>query len=66
MLPPPVVYITHPTQYNTHNSGVVDSGAINIYFAKEALIHKFDANVPKVHVVTATSQLQRYVGIGTL
>ena len=34
ILPPPVYCSPHPTQYNTHDISVVDSGASNIYFAK--------------------------------
>ena len=59
MSPPPGAYNTHPRQYNTHDTGVDDSGTINIYFEKEAPIQKFDAAAPKVHVGPATGEVQR-------
>ena len=52
--------------YNTHDTGVIDSGASNVYFAKEALIQQFNAAVPKELDWTTTSQVQRALGTGTL
>ena len=66
MLPPPVYFSPHTTQYNTHDTSVVNSGASNIYSAKEILIQNFDATAPKVNFVTATNQVQQSVGMGTL
>ena len=66
ILPPPVVCSTHPTQYNTHNAGVFDSGDRNIYFAKKAPIQKFDDATTKVHIGTANGQVQRSFDMGTL
>ena len=51
-LPPPVAFIPPP-----HTIIIIDSGASNIYFAKEAPIHNYNAAAPKVHVGTATSQV---------
>ena len=66
VLPTPVAWIPHPKQYNTHDTGVVDSGDSNIYFGKEAPIQQFNVDAPKLHVATATVQLQWYVITGTL
>ena len=66
MIPPHVSSNTHPKQYNTHDTGVVNSSVRNIYFAKEALIQKSNAAAPKLHFGTATDQVQFSVGTGTL
>ena len=50
-----------PTQHNHQYTGVVDSGASNIYFAKEEPIQNFNAYMPKLHVGTATGQVQKYI-----
>ena len=55
VLTPPVANNPQPTQPNHQDTGVVDSGANNIYFAKEALIQNFNDAAPKVHMGTATS-----------
>ena len=66
MLPPTIVSRTYSKQYNTYDTGIVDSGDTNIYFAKEVPIQKFNAAATKVHVGTSTGQVQRSVGIYTL
>ena len=66
MLHPSVSNIPHPKQYNNRDTGITDSGDRNIYFAKEAPIQQFNVDAPKVHVATATIQLQWYVVTGTL
>ena len=47
-------------------TAVVDSGASNIYFAKDAAICNFDSSAPKVNVGTATGQVQRSTGTAEL
>ena len=47
-------------------TAVVDSGASNIYFAKDATICNFDSSAPKVNVGTATGQVQRSTGTAEL
>ena len=66
VLTPPVACSPHPTQYNNHDTGVVDYGARNVYFEKKVPIQKFDAAAPKVHVGTITVQVKHSVGTGTL
>jgi hypothetical protein len=48
------------------STAVVDSGASNIYFAKDAAICNFDSSTPKVNVGTATGQVQRSTGTSEL
>ena len=48
------------------STAVVDSGASNIYFAKDAAICNFDLSAPKVNVGTATGQVQRSTGTAEL
>ena len=66
MLPLPVACTPHPKQYNTHDTGIVDLGARNILFDKDTPIQKLNAAAPKVHVETATDQVQQSVGTGKL
>ena len=58
MLPTPVAISPQPKQYNTHDTVIINSGDRNIYFDKEALIQQFNASALKVHVGTATGQVQ--------
>ena len=64
VLPHPVDNNPQPTQSNHQDTGVADSGASNIFFAKEAPIQNFNAAAPKVHVGMATVQLQESIGTG--
>ena len=66
VLPPPVACSPYPKQYKTHDTGVVDYCASNIFFAKEAPDQQFKADAPKVHVSTTTGPMQQYVGMRTL
>ena len=66
VLPPPVACSPYPKQYKTHDTGVVDYGASNIFFAKEAQVQQLNADATKVHVGTTTGPMQHYVGMRTL
>ena len=48
------------------STAVVNSGASNIYFAKDAAICNFDSSALKVNVGTATGQVQRSTGTAEL
>ena len=66
LLHPPVSNNPQPKQLNHQDTGVFDSGARNIYFAKGSPIQNFNLDAPKVHVGTSTGQVQKYIGTGIL
>ena len=47
-------------------TGIVDSGATNIYFATDAHVVNIDRASPKVTVITATGQTQQSTGTDNL
>ena len=59
VLTSPVAKNPQCTQPNNQDTGVVDSGASNIYFAKAAPLQNFNSTAPKVHVGTATDQVKK-------
>ena len=66
VLPPHVANNPQRTQPNNQDTGVVDSGTRNIYSHKEAPLQNSNAAAPKVHVGTATCQVQTSIVMLTL
>ena len=62
----PTLYIPLPSSQNIPATGIVDSGATDIYFSSDAPIFNVDFSAPKVKVGTATGQSQKSTGTGDL
>ena len=66
VLPPHVANNPQRTKPNNQNTGVDDFGTINIYFNKKSPLLNFDYAALKVHVRTASGQVQPFIGMVTL